>query len=78
MNYLFIETLLVAISWHVYPSTEMLFHLPLVDLIKLIPVFALFFATGWIVDTVARKKTLASGTLFSISTLSALAMAIQL
>jgi MFS family permease len=58
INYLVIAMLSVALGWHIYQSTGNPFHLALVGLMQVSPVFVFFFATGWIVDTFARKKIL--------------------
>ncbi|MDA0960146.1 MAG: MFS transporter [Proteobacteria bacterium] len=58
INYLVIAMLSVALGWHIYQSTGNPFHLALVGLMQVTPVFVFFFATGWIVDTFARKKIL--------------------
>ena len=58
INYLVIAMLSVALGWHIYQNTGNPFHLALVGLMQVSPVFVFFFATGWIVDTFARKKIL--------------------
>jgi MFS family permease len=58
INYLVIAMLAVALGWHIYQNTGNPFHLALVGLMQVSPVFVFFFATGWIVDTFARKKIL--------------------
>ncbi len=58
INYLVIAMLSVALGWHIYQNTGNAFHLALVGLMQVSPVFVFFFATGWIVDTFARKTIL--------------------
>ena len=58
INYLVIAMLSVALGWHIYQNTGNPFHLALVGLMQVSPVFVFFFATGWIVDTFARKRIL--------------------
>ncbi len=58
INYLVIAMLSVSLGWHIYQTTGNAFHLALVGLMQVLPVFLLFFATGWIVDSFTRKKIL--------------------
>jgi len=60
LNYLITAMMSVAIGWHIYQNTGNPIHLALVGLMQVAPVFVFFFATGWIVDTFARKKILMS------------------
>ncbi|MFZ8992643.1 MAG: MFS transporter, partial [Candidatus Puniceispirillaceae bacterium] len=72
INYLVIAMLSVALGWHIYQSTGNPFHLALVGLMQVTPVFVFFFATGWIVDTFARKKILTCCALVDAVILAAL------
>ncbi|MFZ9135748.1 MAG: MFS transporter, partial [Candidatus Puniceispirillaceae bacterium] len=72
INYLVIAMLSVALGWHIYQSTGNPFHLALVGLMQVTPVFVFFFATGWIVDTFARKKILTCCALVDAAILVAL------
>jgi len=60
LNYLVVAMLSVSLGWHIYQSTGNPFHLGLVGLMQILPVFIFFFATGWIVDNFSRKKILSA------------------
>jgi MFS family permease len=48
----------VAIGWHLYKASGDPFDLALVGLMQILPMFALFILTGWVVDHFPRKPLL--------------------
>jgi len=67
---LVVAMLSVSLGWHIYQATGNPFHLALVGLMQILPVFVFFFATGWIVDNFSRKKILSGCAIVDAAILS--------
>ncbi len=67
----------VAIGWHLYQLTGDPFDLALVSLVQIIPIYALFILTGWVVDHFPRRQVLIACSFAEATVLLGLAVVMQ-
>jgi len=50
--------LAVAVGWHIYEATGNPMDLAFIGLTQIVPIWALFLVSGWVVDNVPRRRVL--------------------
>ncbi|MDG0978120.1 MAG: MFS transporter [Halieaceae bacterium] len=53
-----VTSLAVAVGWHIYEATGNAMDLAYIGLTQVVPIWALFLVSGWVVDNVARRRVL--------------------
>jgi Major Facilitator Superfamily. len=53
-----VTSLAVAVGWHIYEATGSALDLALIGLTQIIPIWALFLVSGWVVDHAPRRRVL--------------------
>jgi len=53
-----VTSLAVAVGWHIYEATGDALDLAYIGLTQIVPIWALFLISGWVVDNVPRRRVL--------------------
>lgn len=53
-----VTSLAVAVGWHIYEATGSALDLALIGLTQILPIWALFLVSGWVVDHAPRRRVL--------------------
>ena len=64
----------VALGWHIYIETREPFFLALIGLMQILPTFAFFIITGFIIDRIQRKYILLICTLIEFVAFAGIGM----
>jgi MFS family permease len=68
-----VTSLAVAVGWHIYEATGNAMDLAFIGLTQIVPIWALFLVSGWIVDNVPRRRVLQATIVVQMLTYCALA-----
>jgi MFS family permease len=68
-----VTTLAVSVGWHIYEATGNPMDLAFIGLTQIVPIWALFLVSGWVVDNVPRRRVLQITIVIQMLTYCALA-----
>ena len=68
-----ITSLAVSVGWHIYEATGNPMDLAFIGLTQIVPIWALFLVSGWVVDNAPRRRVLQVTILVQILTYATLA-----